>query len=273
MTGEPMKYTLKACAAAFLVVLAPLTQAADKTATTDSAPIAIVNGHAIPAIYGELLKQDLVAHGQPDNAALNAKVKDSLITLELASQAAVDEGLDKNPRLAAVLEIRRKDQLAKAYIENYVKNHPVTETEIKTAYDKVKAGANGKEYKVEHILVKTEKEAKSIIAQLKKGAKFADLAKKKSIDPGSAKNGGELGWNVPSAFVKEFGDAISSMNKGETSKTPVKTQFGWHVIRVEDVRPEQVPPLNEVKDNIVHELEQERVREALEALRKGAKIE
>jgi peptidyl-prolyl cis-trans isomerase C len=268
-----MKHPLKLSAAIILLGLASLAQAADEAKPAADKPIAVVNGREIPAIYAELIKRDLLAQGQPDDARLDTKVKDSLISLELASRAAIDKGLDKDPRLAAVLDIRRKDQLAKAYLEDYVKSHPITDDEIKNEYDKAKASATGNEYKVKHILVKSEAEAKSIISQLNKKAKFEDLARKKSVDPGSAKNGGDLGWNSPSAFVKEFADALSAMKKGETSKTPVKSQFGWHIIRVEDVRPEQVPPLDEVKGDIKRQLQQGRVREALQALRKDAKIE
>lgn len=274
-----MKHPLKHSAALILLSLAAIAQAADeaKPAASDKSiagkPVAIVNGREIPAIYADLIKRDMLAQGQADDARLENKVRDSLISLELASRAAIEKGLDKDPKLAAVLDIRRKDQLAKAYLEDYVRSHPVSEADIKAEYDKAKASATGNEYKVKHILVKTEAEAKSILAQLGKKAKFEDLAKKKSIDPGSAKNGGDLGWTSPNAFVKEFADALSGMKKGETSKAPVKTQFGWHIIRVEGVRPIQVPPLDDVKADIARQLQQARVREALLALRKDAKIE
>jgi peptidyl-prolyl cis-trans isomerase C len=274
-----MKHPLKHSAALILLSLAGLAQAADeaKPAATDkpiaNKPVAVVNGREIPAIYAEILTRDMLAQGQANDARLEAKVKDSLISLELASRAAIDKGLDKDPKLAAVLDIRRKDQLAKAYLEDYIRAHPVSEADIKAEYDKAKASATGDEYEVKHILVKSEDEAKSILAQLAKKAKFEDLAKKKSADPGSAKNGGDLGWNAPNAFVKEFADALSAMKKGETSKAPVKSQFGWHIIRVEDVRPIQVPPLAEVKADIGKQLQQTRIHDALLALRKDAKIE
>lgn len=277
-----MKHPLKHSAALILLSLAALAQAADEAKPAPAAaadkpvsnkPVAVVNGREIPAIYADLIKHDMLAQGQADDARLEAKVRDSLISLELASRAAIEKGLDKDPKLVAVLDIRRKDQLAKAYLEDYVRSHPVSEADIKAEYDKAKATATGDEYKVKHILVKTEDEAKSILAQLAKKAKFDDLAKKKSIDPGSAKKGGDLGWTAPNAFVKEFADALSAMKKGETSKAPVKSQFGWHIIRVEDVRPIKVPPLDEVKADIARQLQQTRVHDALLALRKDAKIE
>lgn len=273
-----MKHPFKYSAALILLSLATLAQAADEAKPpadkpAANAPIAVVNGREIPAIYAEMIKRDMQTQGQKDDPRLDAKVKDSLISLELASRAAIDKGLDKDPKLAALLDIRRKDQLAKAYLEDYVRSHPVGDAEIKAEYDKAKAAATGNEYKLKHILVKSEDEAKSILAQLAKKGKFEDLAKKHSTDPGSAKNGGELGWNAPNAFVKEFADALSGMKKGETSKAPVKTQFGWHIIRVEDVRPIQVPPLDEVKADIARQLQQSRIHDALLGLRKDAKIE
>jgi peptidyl-prolyl cis-trans isomerase C len=268
-----MKHTPKLFAAILLLGLASVASAADEALSAANKPVMVVNGHEIPQIYAELLKRDLLAQGQRDDERLQARVKDSLVVLELASRAALDKGLDKDPKLAAMLDIRRKDLLAKAYLEDYVKAHPVTDAEITSEYDKAKASTSGNEYKVKHILVKTEADAHKILAALKKKAKFEDLARKDSVDPGSAKNGGELGWNSPNAFVKEFADALSTMKKGETSKTPVKSQFGWHIIRVEDVRPAQIPPLEAVKDEITHQLQQARVHDALQALRKDAKIE
>src|SRR4030065_947718 len=165
-----------------LLALAPLAQAQtpDPATTTPavdaSKPLAVVNGKEIPALYGDLVKREM-AQGQPDSPQLDARVRESLITLELLSRAALDKGLDKDPQLAAMLDIRRKDQLAKAYLEDYVKAHPVTDAETHTTYDKAKAGPVEPEYRAHHILVQTEAEAKKIIADLGKKAKFEDLAK------------------------------------------------------------------------------------------------
>jgi peptidyl-prolyl cis-trans isomerase C len=190
--------------------------AAAATPADASKPLAVVNGKEIPTLYGELVKREM-AQGQPDSPQMDARVRESLINLELLSRAALDKGLDKEPRLAAALDIRRKDQLAKAYLEDYVKAHPVTDTEIQAAYDKAKAEPVEPEYRARHILVKTEAEAKKIIADLGKKAKFDTLAKKLSKDPGSAKNGGALDWSDRRAFVKEFSDALASLKMGETS--------------------------------------------------------
>lgn len=245
---------------------------AEDVKPADAKPVATVNGREIPAVYGDLAKQNLLSQGAPNDDKLSARVKEALINQELLSRAAIEKGLDKNPRLAAAMEMLRREQLTKAYLEDYVKGHPVTDSEIQAEYDKAKASAGGNEYKARHILVKEESEAKAIMAQLKKKTAFDKLAKEKSKDPGSAKNGGDLGWNVPDAFVKEFGDALKSLKKGETSE-PVKTQFGYHIIKLEDMRPVKIPPLEEVKGDITRQLQQRRVREAISGLRASAKIE
>lgn len=261
--------------ALILMALAPLAQAQTPAAApaADAAkPLAVVNGREIPALYGELVKREM-AQGQPDSPQLDTRVRESLINLELLSRAAMDKGLDRDPRLAATLDIRRKDQLAKAYLDDYVKSHPVTDKEVDEAYSRAAAQPAPTEYRARHILVKTEAEAKKVIADLGKKAKFEDLAKKLSQDPGSAKNGGQLDWSDRGAFVKEFSDAMAALKKGETTKAPVKTQFGWHVIRLEDVREQKLPPLDTVRTEIVRQLQQQRVRDAITAARTNAKIE
>lgn len=269
--------------ALILLALAPLAQAqtpapaeaapaAATPAADASKPLAVVNGKEIPALYGELVKREM-AQGQPDSPQLDARVRESLINLELLSRAALDKGLDKDAQLAALLDIRRKDQLAKAYLEDYVKAHPVSDTEIQAAYDKAKAEPVEPEYRARHILVKTEAEAKKILADLGKKAKFEDLAKKYSKDPGSAKNGGALDWSDRRAYVPEFSDALAALKKGETTKTPVKTQFGYHIIRLDDTRQPELPPLDAVRGEIVKQLQNQRVREAITAARASAKIE
>ncbi len=239
----------------------------------DGKPIATVNGREIPAIYGDMAKQTLLSQGAPNDANLDARAREALINQELLSRAAIDKGLDKNPKLVAAMEMLRREQLTKAYLEDYVKNHPVTDAEIKAEYDKAKAAAGGNEYKARHVLVKTEAEAKAIIAQLDKKVAFDKLAREKSLDTGSAKNGGDLGWNVPGTFVKAFGEAMQKLKKGETTKVPVQTQFGWHVIRLDDMRPTQFPALDAVKNEVRQQVEQKRVRDAITELRAKAKIE
>ncbi len=239
----------------------------------DGKPVAVVNGRAIPAIYGELAKQVLLNQGAPNDATLEARAREVLVNQELLSRAAIEKGLEKNPRLAAVLDMQRQEQLTKAYVEDYIKTHPVTDAEIQTEYDRATANVSGNEYKARHILVKGEAEAKAIIAQLNKKVAFDKLAREKSKDPGSAKEGGDLGWAMPANFVPEFAKALAALKKGETTKEPVKTQFGYHIIRVEEVRPVKIPPLAEVKGDILRQIQQKRVREAVAGLRASAKIE
>lgn len=259
--------------ALLFMALAPLAHAQSSAPAAEAAkPLATVNGREIPALYGELVKREM-AQGQPANGQLDTRVRESLINLELLSRAAVDKGLDKDPRIAAMLDIRRKDQLAKAYLDDYVKSHPVTDAEIQAFYDKVKSEKQEPEYRARHILVQTEAEAKKIIADLDKKMKFEDLAKKLSKDPGSAKNGGQLEWADRRVFVPEFSEALAKLKKGETTKTPVKTQFGYHVIRLDDTRQPQIPPLDAVRGEIVQQLQQQRVRDAITAQRAAAKIE
>jgi peptidyl-prolyl cis-trans isomerase C len=263
--------------ALILLSLSPMAQAqtpaAKPAAAVSNKPLAVVNGKAIPALYADLVKNQM-AQGQPDSPQLDARVRDSLINLELLSNAATQKGLDKEPRVAATLNIGRMDQLAKAYLEDYVKAHPITDAEIKATYDKIKAEAVEPEYLAHHILVPTEAEAKKLIASLNsKKAKFDDLAKKHSKDPGSAKNGGALDWSDRRAYVPEFSTALVGLKKGETTQTPVKTQFGWHIIRLDDTRKPQIPALDAVRGQITQQLQQQRVRQAIEAVRAGAKIE
>lgn len=253
---------------------APVAAPAASAAPAADAPIAVVNGVSIPAVYAELVKKEMAAQGRADNPQIDAQVRESLINLELLSKAAEAKGLDKDARMAAVMELRRKDQLAKVYLEDYVKSHPVTDEEVKAAYDKAKAGPAYTEFKAAHILVKTEAEAKKILAALaKNGASFAAIAKKASKDPGSAKNGGDLGWADPSAFVPEFSQSLVALKPGDYTKTPVKTQFGWHIIKLDNVRKGELAPLAEMKDEITKQLQQLRVREAVAAVREGAKVE
>lgn len=263
---------LKTLLASLLLVASTSTvYAADAKPATG--PVAVVNGKEIPAAYGEIMKREMIAQGQPDNAQLQTRIRESLINMELLSRAAIDKGLDKDPMLAAALEIQRKNTYAKVYLEDYVKTHPISDAEIQAEYERAKASASSNEYHARHILVKSEDEAAKVLAELNKKAKFADLAKKYSLDPGSAKNGGDLNWADPNSFVKEFSDALVALKKGETTKTPVKTQFGYHIIKLDDIRPTKIPALAEVKGEVQKQLQQKRVRDAITAARTSAKVE
>ncbi|MHB1246928.1 MAG: peptidylprolyl isomerase [Sulfuriferula sp.] len=246
---------------------------AKPAATSSSKPVAIVNGVAIPQSQYNLLKQDRIQQGQPDNAQTEAALRDSLINAQILAQQATKMGLDKDPTMQTRLELVKTEMLAKAFLANYVKSHPISETELKAEYEKVKAHMGNKEYEVSHILVGSEAEAKKIIAELNsKKAKFSDLAKKESKDSSAAK-GGLIGWAAPGNLVKEFSDAMVQLKKGEYTQTPVHTQFGWHVIRVDNIRDLKIPPFSEVKEQLRGQMEQEIVKKEITDMRASAKVE
>lgn len=242
-------------------------------ASDASKPVAVVNGVAIPQSQFNLLKQERITQGQPDNESTSAALRESLINAEILAQQATKQGLDKDPAMKARFDLVKTEILAKAYLASYVQSHPISETDLKSEYAKVKAKMGNKEYEVSHILVNSEAEAKDIIAQLNaKKAKFEDLAKKKSKDSSAAK-GGLIGWAPPGSLVKEFSDAMLKLKKGDYTKTPVQTKFGWHVIRVNNVRDLKLPPFEEVKDQLRGEMEQQMVKKAITDLRATAKVE
>jgi len=235
--------------------------------------LAVVNGKPVPSSREDFMVKQLVAQGQQDTPELRSMVKNELINREILVQQANKLGLGNNPDVKTQMDIARQSILIRALVTDYLKKNPVSDADVKAEYDKYKAQAGDKEYHVHHILVESEDQAKSIIAKLKGGAKFEDLAKQYSKDPGSASNGGDLGWATPSAFVKPFSDAMVSMKKGEVLDTPVKTQFGWHVLRLDDVRPAKIPALDDVKPQIVEALQQKKLQAYQQELRAKAKIQ
>ena len=235
--------------------------------------IAVVNGVAIPQAKMDIQLKALAARGQKDSPELRNAIKDSLVTAVLIEQEATKKGLDKTPDVQAELEMARQSVIFRAYVQDYMKNNPVTDAEIKAEYDKYKATQADREYNVRHILVKDEKAAKDIIEQLKKGAKFDKLAEKFSIDPGSKAKGGELGWNAPGNFVKPFAEAMTKLDKGQISKEPVKSDFGFHVIKLDDVRSAKVPSCDEVKPQSTEFLQRKKLETLMAGLRAKAKIE
>ena len=203
---------------------------------------------------------------------MRAAIRDRLITLEIVAQEATKKGLGKTADTQSQLELARANILAQAYRMDYFKTHPVSEDALKTEFEKVKVQMGDKEYKARHILVEKEGEAKDIIEKLKKGDKFEELAKV-SKDPGSKDNGGDLDWNLPGGFVKPFSDAMVKLEKGKYTETPVQTQFGWHVIRLEDVRQAKFPDFNEVKPGLQQRMQEEMFDKAITELRVKAKVE
>jgi len=235
--------------------------------------VAIVNGKPVPKERVDMLQAQLTKAGRPVSPEMQGQLKDEVITREIFMQEAQKRGLDGSDDFKSQMELARQTILIRELFADYQKQNPVTDAEVKAEYDKFAAANSGKEYKARHILVEKEDEAKKIIADLKKGSKFEDLAKKMSKDPGSGKNGGDLDWANPSSYVPEFAEAMIKLKKGETTPAPVKSQFGWHVIRVDDIRDAQMPKFDEVKPQIAQQLQQQKLAQFQETLRKAAKVE
>jgi len=256
-----------------LVALAILGAIAASPAYAENKPAAIVNGVSIPQERVELRVKTITAQGQQDTPELRKALRDDLINLEVMRQEAEKLGLDKNNEVVQQVELAKQSTLVGAFVQDYAKQHPVSEDQIKQEYEKLKTQhASDKEYNARHILVGTEDEAKAIIAQLGKKAKFEKLAEK-SKDTGSAKNGGSLGWTVPSSFVPPFASALTNLKKGEYTKEPVQSQFGWHIIKLEDVRELKMPSYEELKPQLTQRMQQQTVQNLINELRAKAKIE
>jgi len=237
--------------------------------------VATVNGKAITQKDMDQFVKLLVTQGATDSPELREQVKEEMINRQVFVQAAESSGVSKQGEVQSELELARQGILVRALMADYLAKHPVTDAQVKAEYDKVKKSQDGQsEYKVRHILVADEKAANDILAQLQKDkSKFDDLAKKNSKDPGSAQRGGDLGWAPPSNYVKPFADAVTTLKKGALVDKPVQTQFGWHIIMVEDTRPVEFPPVDQVKPQIEEMLRQQTLAKYQEELRGKAKIQ
>ena len=234
--------------------------------------VATVNGKAIPAAKVDQMVKQVVAQGQqPDSPQLREMVKKELIGREVMIQEADKQGFGTKPEVKAAIENARQSIIINAMLADYVKKNPVKDTEIKAEYDKYKAAMGEKEYHSRHILVATEQEAKDIIAKLKAGGKFEELAKVSK--DGSANNGGDLGWMTPGKLVKPFADAMVALKNGEITQTPVKTEFGYHVIKLEESRATKLPSLEEVKGQVAEALQQRKIAAYRDELTKKAKVQ
>ncbi|QJQ05233.1 peptidylprolyl isomerase [Undibacterium piscinae] len=234
--------------------------------------LAMVNGKAIPSSKVELIVKQAKAQGQQDTPQLRAQIKERLIGMEVLLQEAEKTGAAANPDVKTQLEVARQQILIQALMRDYVAKNPVSDADITAEYNKAKAQAGDKEYHAFHILVEKEDEAKAIISKLKGGAKFEELAKQ-SKDTGSAAKGGDLDWASPATFVKPFSDALVALQKGQFTETPVKTEFGFHIIKLDDVRTSKFPTLEEVKQQIVEGLQQQKLQAYQQSLMKKAKIQ
>ncbi|MDK9725189.1 MAG: peptidylprolyl isomerase [Sterolibacteriaceae bacterium MAG5] len=263
---------LKASVAAFAIALsAAPAMAKDKKPGADKG-VAVVNGKTIPANRAEVLLTGQMAQGQPDSEELRNAVREELIRREILVQEAVRKGLDKKSEVVAQLDLTRQGVLIGAYLNDFVRTHPVSDEAIKKEYENIRAALGDKEYRARHVLVEKEDEAKAIVEKLKKGEKFEELAKQ-SKDPGSKERGGDLGWATPGSYVKPFAEAMAKLEKGKYTEAPVKSDFGWHVIQLDDVRDLKAPPLDEVKPQISQRMQQQMIEKHVMELRAKAKIE
>jgi peptidyl-prolyl cis-trans isomerase C len=235
--------------------------------------LAVVNGKAIPSSRVDAVVKQVVAQGQqPDSPQLREAIKKEMIGREVMMQEAEKQGYSKDANVKTQLENARQAIFINALVADYVKKNPVNDADIKAEYDKFVAQTGNKEYHVRHILVETAAEADAVIAKLKGGAKFEDLAKT-SKDTGSAANGGDLDWATPSSFPKVFSDAFVNLQKGQVTEKAVQTPNGFHVIKVDDVREAKLPTLDEVKPQIADALTQKKLQGYQEELVKKAKVQ
>lgn len=259
-----MKLTLPALTAAVLITTAPWASAQN---------VAIVNGKPVPTERVEALVQQIEASGRPIDDNVRAQIKEEVVLREIFVQEAQKRGIANSAEFKNQMELARQTILIRGLFADYQKTNAVTEAEMKAEYDKFVAASAGKEYKARHILVEQEAQAKSIIANIKKGAKFEDIAKKDSKDPGSGANGGDLDWAPAASYVPEFSEAMVKLNKGQMTDAPVKSQFGWHVIRVDDVREAELPKFDDIKPQLQQQMTQQKLQKYQQDLREKAKVE
>ncbi len=252
-------------AGAVLAALLPLAASAQN--------VAIVNGKAVPKSRVDTLLLQAQRGGQPVTPEMQQQARDQVVLREIFAQEAEKRGVGASADFRAQMELARQSLLIRELFEDYRRKNPVSDDAAKAEYDKFKAQASGTEYRARHILVEKEDEAKGLIAQIKAGAKFDELAKKHSKDPGSGANGGDLDFAKPDSYVAEFGQAMAKLKKGEMTETPVKTQFGWHIIKLEDTRDASFPAFDDVKAQIKQQLEQRKMQAFQEELRAKAKTD
>ncbi len=259
------KHILQAVAGAALLALMSATALAQN--------VAIVNGKAVPKTRVDQLSAQITKSGRPVTPEMQGQIRDEVIAREVFMQEAQKHGLDATDDFKVQMELTRQQLLIRELFADFQKKNPVTDVEAKAEYDKFAAANAAKEYKASHILVEKEDEAKAIIDQIKKGGKFGEIAKKSSKDPGSGANGGDLDWAAAGSYVKEFSDAMATLAKGKMTDVPVKSQFGFHIIKLDDVREAQLPKFDDVKPQITQQLTQQKLATYQQELRAKAKVE
>ncbi|MCO5124007.1 MAG: peptidylprolyl isomerase [Rhizobacter sp.] len=267
-------FSLRRHAAALRAALVPAAALAAVLALPAQAQnVAIVNGKPVPVARVNALIEQATSQGQPRTPELEAQARDEVVLREMFVQQAEKQGLAATPQYKTQMELARQTILIRELFADYQKAHPVTDADVQAEYDKFKAQASGVEYRVSHILVEKEEDAKALIVKLKGGASFEVLAKENSKDPGSGEKGGDLDWANPGSFVPEFSAAMVKLKKGEMTDEPVKSQFGWHIIKVVDTREAQFPPLDEVKPQIQQRLAQMKMVQFRDEIRAKAKTD
>jgi peptidyl-prolyl cis-trans isomerase C len=260
------KFALAAVVAATITALLPAAAIAQNVTT--------VNGKPVPKARVEALIQQVTKSGQQQRSPeLEAQVKDEVVRREIVTQAAEARGIPQSAEFKSQMEQARQMLLERNLMEDFRAKNPVSDADAQAEYDKFKAANTGSEYRARHILVEKEEDAKALIAQIKAGGSFEELAKKNSKDTGSAANGGDLDFANPNNFVPEFSKAMTALQKGEVTQEPVKSQFGYHIIKLEDTRPATFPAFDDVKAQIKQRIEQQKAGEFQRSLIDKAKTD
>jgi len=264
---------MKKSSIAALASLATLCTALLVPVSAQAQNIAVVNGKPVPKARVDALMTQATKSGQPKSPELETQVRDEVVLREMFMQEAERRGLAASPDYKAQMELARQTILIRELFADHQKKNPVTDAEVKVEYDKFKGQSSGTEYRARHILVEKEDDAKALIAQIKGGAKFEELAKKNSKDTGSGEKGGDLDFANAGSYVPEFSQALIKLKKGEMTDAPVKSQFGYHIIRLDDTREAQFPPLEEVKGQIQQRLGQQKMAAFRDEIRAKAKTD
>ncbi len=236
-------------------------------------PLATVNGVQIPRTRLDIVVRQQTARGAQDNDQLRAQLREALINNELLIQEANRSGIAKKAEVQQQIDLVRQEVVANAVVAEHIRVNPISDADVQKEYERAKSQTGDREYKARHVLVATEDDAKSVLADLKKGAKFDDVAQKRSLDEGTRPKGGDLDWNVPTNFDKAFSDAMVKLEKGKMTDAPVRSRFGFHIIQLDDVRPVSFPPLSQVSQQIQQRLVGQKVDSLIRDLRGKAKIE
>lgn len=247
-------------------------------ATTIAFPVmaqnlAIINGKPVPSSRLDALATQLERSGRPVDAAVREQLKEEVILREIFAQEAERRGIKSQADYRSQVELAMQTILIRELFNDFQRTNPVTDAEIQAEYNRFAEANAGKEFRSRHILVATEAEAREIITQIRGGASFEELARTRSLDSGSGQQGGDLDWAGPAVFVAEFSEAMIQLGKGELTQSPVQSQFGWHVIRVDDIRDAALPSIAELRPQIEQSLQQEKLMEFQETLRSRARIQ